>query len=248
MKARVNTTKKTETPRNNARERWNDKGEINKGQTTGNGVGASSLDWFELEFFSKSSVTLWTCIWTQTGCSAGCDLWSIFFNLFFRNALSRAHRGVLVPGHFFVASSQSFIAICHCRRFLASFFKQFFLRKSMERKLRCQLFTATNCNTLARHALKLICHTTFDSVLFKSLRGSVVLLWRHVAEVTWPNRDFQLQSTQLLEASCLFSFKSILLRTSGKCQCIKRTVCMLNFIYIGQCKWYLRLKISVQGP
>ena len=49
-------------------------------------------------------------------------------------------------------------------------------------------------------------------------------------------RDFQLQTTQMLEASCLFSFKSILLRTSGKCQSIKRTACMLNFIYIVQSK------------
>ena len=61
-------------------------------------------------------------------------------------------------------------------------------------------------------------------------------------------QDFQLQTTQTLETSCLFSFKSILLRTSGKCQSIKRTACMLNFIYIVQSKWYLRLKISVQGP
>ena len=77
--------------------------------------------------------------------------------------------------------------------------------------------------------------------------GSVVLSWRHRGHVTetW---DFQLQMTQLLKVSCLFSFKSILLRTSGKCQCIKRTVCMLNFIYIVQCKWYLWLKISVQRP
>ena len=77
--------------------------------------------------------------------------------------------------------------------------------------------------------------------------GSVVLLWRHGGHVT-ETRDFQLQTTQLLEASCWFSFKSILLRTSGKCQSIKRTACMLNFIYIVQCKWYLLLKISVQGP
>ena len=61
-------------------------------------------------------------------------------------------------------------------------------------------------------------------------------------------RDFQLQTTQLLEASCLFSFKSILLRTSGKRQCINRTACMLNFVSIVQCKWYLRLKISDQRP
>ena len=52
----------------------------------------------------------------------------------------------------------------------------------------------------------------------------------------------------MLEASCLFSFKSILLRTSGKCQSIKRTACMLNFVYIVQSKCYLRLKMSVQGP
>ena len=49
-------------------------------------------------------------------------------------------------------------------------------------------------------------------------------------------RDFQLQTTQMLEASCLFSLKSILLRTSGKCQSIKRTACMLNFIYVVQSK------------
>ena len=77
--------------------------------------------------------------------------------------------------------------------------------------------------------------------------GSIVLLWRHGGHVT-ETRDFQLQTTQMLEASCLFSFKSILLRTSGKCQSIKRIACMLNFIYIVQSKWYLRLKISVQGP
>ena len=59
--------------------------------------------------------------------------------------------------------------------------------------------------------------------------GSVVLLWRHGDHVT-ETRDFEMQTTQMLEASCLFLFKSILLRTSGKCQSIKRTACMLNFI------------------
>ena len=116
----------------------------------------------------------------------------------------------------------------------------------MERKLFCQLFTATNCSTLARHALKLICQTTFDSILFKPC-GSVVLLWCYGGHVT-ETQDFQLQTMQMLEASCLFSFKSILLRTSGKSQSIKRTACMLNFIYVVQSKWYLRLKIRVQGP
>ena len=91
---------------------------------------------------------------------------------------------------------------------------------------------------------------TFDSILFKSLLSHAgQMSCCDVTEVTWPKRGiFQLQTTQMLEASCLFSFKSILLRTSGKCQSIKRTACMLNFIYIVQSKWYLRLKISVQGP
>ena len=91
--------------------------------------------------------------------------------------------------HFFVARSHRFIAICHCR-FLASLkniYKK--LRKSMERKLLCQPFTATNCSTLARHTLKLICQTTFDSVLFKSLLSHAgQLSCCDVTEVTWPKR------------------------------------------------------------
>ena len=152
--------------------------------------------------------------------------------------------------HFFVARSHRFIAICHVifwRHFLI-----LFLRKSMGIIFFGQLFTATNCSTLARHALKLICQTTFDSVLFKSLLShagqlsccDVMVHGGHVTET----RDFQLQTMQMLEASCLFSFKSVLLHTSWKCQSIKWTACMLNFICIVQSKWYLRLKISVQGP
>ena len=87
--------------------------------------------------------------------------------------------------HFFVARSHRFIAICHCR-FLA-FFLLFFQRKSMERKLLCQLFAATNCSTLARHALKLICQTTFNSILFKLLLSHAgQLSVCDVTEVTWP--------------------------------------------------------------
>jgi len=86
--------------------------------------------------------------------------------------------------HFFVARSHRFIAICHCR-FLASFKnKNKNLRKSMERKLLCQPFTATSCSTLARHALKLICQTTFDSILFKSLLSHAGQLSCDVTEVT----------------------------------------------------------------
>ena len=96
--------------------------------------------------FSKS-VTLWTpiqtCIWAQTEYSTVCDLWNIF-SKFFEQSTS-----CCFGSHFFVAWSHQFIATCHCR-FPASFLK----RKSMERKLLCQLFTATNCSTLTQLALK----------------------------------------------------------------------------------------------
>ena len=118
----------------------------------------------------------------------------------------------------------------------------------MERKLLCQLFTATNCSTLAQHALKLICQTTFDSILFKSLLSHAgQLSCCDVTEVTWPKTGFSAADDADARSVVFFSFKSILLRTSEKCQSIKRTACMLNFIYIVQSKWYLRLKISVQG-
>ena len=61
-------------------------------------------------------------------------------------------------------------------------------------------------------------------------------------------RDFQLQTMQLLEASCLFSCKSILLCTSGKCQSIKRTACMLNLIYIYNVSDIYDLKSLFRGP
>ena len=81
--------------------------------------------------------------------------------------------------HFFVARSHRFIAIWHCR-FLASFFI-FFKRKSMERKLLCQLFTATNCSALAQHALKMICQTTliqFCSSHYWAMRVSCLVVFK----------------------------------------------------------------------
>ena len=167
-----------------------------------------------------------------------CDLWSIFFS--FSKCFEQSTSWCFAS-HFFVARSHQFIANCH-PHFLAPFLKgkawkeNFFVNFSL---------CTTSCSTLARHPLKfatlLLIH--FVQVIPEPC-GSVVLSWRHMIKT----RDFQLQTTQLLEASCLFSFKSILLRTSRKCQCIKRIACMLTFIYIVQCKWYLRLKISVQGP
>ena len=160
---------------------------------------------------------------------------------FFGNALSRAHRGVLVP------TSSSSIAICHFWLHLKpkTKFKEKHGKKTPLSTFHCNQLQHTRS---ACFKTDLPDHFRFNFVqVVTEPCGSVVLLWRHGGHVT-ETRDFQLQTTQMLEASCLFSFKSILLRTSGKCQSIKWTACMLNFIYIVQSKWYLRLKISVQGP
>ena len=169
-----------------------------------------------------------------------CAICEAFF--FLLNALSRAHRGVL-GSHFFVARSHRFIATCHCR-FLAWFSKGKAWKENN--------FVNFSLQPTAAHLLGMLYNLpdyfrfSFAQVVTEPC-GSVTLSWRHGCHMT-ETRDFQLQTTQLLEASCLFPFKSILLRISGKCQCIKRTVCMLNFIYVVQCKWYSRLQISVQGP
>ena len=115
--------------------------------------------------------------------------------------------------------------------------KKNFLKEKHGKKTPLSTFHTTNYSTLAQHALKLICQTTFDSILFKSLLSHTVSCLVVTSRRSRDRkRDFQLQTTQMLEASCLFSFKSVLLRTSGKCQSIKRTACMLNFIYIVQSK------------
>ena len=108
---------------------------------------------------------------------------------FFGNALSRAHRGVLVPTSLWLGPIDSlpFATVV----FWLHFRKKKNQRKSMERKLLCQLFTATSCSTLAQHALKLICQTTFDSILFKSLLSHAgQLSCCDVTEVTWPKTGF----------------------------------------------------------
>ena len=136
--------------------------------------------------------------------------------------------------HFFVARSHRFIAICHCR-FLASFFLLFLIYFFKEKHGKKTPLSTFHCNQL-QHT-RSACFKTdlpdyfrlnFVQVVTEPC-GSVVLLWRHGGHMP-ETRDFLLQTTQMLEASCLFSFKSILLRTSGKCQSIKRTACMLNFI------------------
>ena len=118
------------------------------------------------------------------------DLWSILFYFYFCKCFEQSTSWCF-GSHFFVARSHRF-RHCHLPLSFSGFFLCFFfLRKSMERKLLCQLFTATNCSTLAQHALKLICQTTFDSILFQVVTEPVVLLWRHGGNVT-ETRDFSL--------------------------------------------------------
>ena len=145
--------------------------------TTGNGVGASS--WEIRTGIVSKSVTLWTplqtCIWAHTECPV-CDRWSIFPKCFEQST------SWCFGSHFFVARVPSI----HCHLPL-SFSGFNFKKEKHGKKLHCQLFTAKNWSTLARHALKLICQTTFDSILFKSLLSHAGQLSCHdVTEVTWP--------------------------------------------------------------
>ena len=107
---------------------------------------------FELEIF-PSRLHYGHVFEPKLNAQQGAICEAIFFN-----ALSRAHRGVLVPTSLWLGPNDSlpFVTVV----FWLFFFSFFSETKSMERKLLCQLFTATNCSTLARHALKLICQTT----------------------------------------------------------------------------------------
>ena len=137
--------------------------------------------------------------------------------------------------------SHRFIATCHCR-FLASFLKEKHGKKIPLSTLHCNQLQHT------RSACFKIFQTTFDSILFKSLLSHAgQLSWRQRGRVA-ETRDFQLQTMQLLEASCLFSFKSILSHTSEKCQCQMNSVCVKLYLCSTMYKWYLRLKISAQAP
>ena len=113
-----------------------------------------------------------------------------FVFVVFWNALSRAHRGVSVPTSLWLGliDSLPFATVVFWLHFKKKSFN-FFKGKAWKEKLLCQLFTATNCSTLARHALKLICQTTFDSIWFKSLMSHAgQLSCCDVMEVTWPKR------------------------------------------------------------
>ena len=168
------------------------------------GVGASSLE-IRTGNFSKS-VTHLSPNWMLSRVRS--------VKHFFRNALSRAHRGVLVPTSLWLGPIES-LPFATVVFWLHFFFFSFFLflseTKSMERKLLCQLLTATNCSTLARHALKLICQTTliqFCSSRYWAMRVSCLVVTSRRSRDR--NAGFSAADDADLEASCLFSFKPYL--------------------------------------
>ena len=70
---------------------------------------------------------------------------------------------------------------CHLPLLFSGFI---FKWKSMERKLLCQLFTATNCSTLTRHALK--CARLFPIQFCSSRYWAMQVSCLDITEVTWP--------------------------------------------------------------
>ena len=110
-------------------------GGINKGPTTGNGVGASSLEIWKFFQVGYPVDMYLSPNWMLSRVQS-------VKHFFLRNALSRAHRGVLVPTSLWLGPIRRFIAICHCH-FLASFF--FFLKAKHAKKTPLSTF---HCNQL----------------------------------------------------------------------------------------------------
>ena len=163
----------------------------------------------------------------KTECSAGYGAICEAFFFFFFNALSRAHRSVLVPTSLWLGPIDSL-------PFATVVFWLHLKKKKRKKREKhgkktplSNFFTATNCSTLAQQCFKtdLPDHFPFNFVqgVTEPCRVSCLVVTSRRSRDR--KRDFQLQTTQMLEASCWFSFNSILLRTSGKCQSIKRTAC-----------------------
>ena len=128
-----------------------------KRPAAGNGVGASSLE-IRTENLSKS-VTCGHVFEPKLNAQQGAICEAFFWKCFEQST------SWCFGSHFFLIDSLPFATVV----FWLHLKTKTKFKESMERKLLCQPFTASNCSTLARHALKLICQTTFDSILFKSL-------------------------------------------------------------------------------
>ena len=139
---------------------------------------------------------------------------------FFLNALSRAHRGVLIPTSLWLGPIDSlpFATVI----FWLHFKKKIFLKEKHGKKTPLSTFHSNQLQHPRSACFKtdLPDHFRFNfvQVITEPCWSVLVVTSRRSRD---QKQDFLLQTTQTLEASCLFSFKSILLRTSGKCQSIK---------------------------
>ena len=189
--------------------------------------------------FSKS-VTLWTCIWAQTECSAGCDLWSIFFEMLW------AEHILVFPTSLWLGPIDSlpFATVVFWLHFFLSFF---FWKEKHGKKTPLSTF---HCNQL-QHT-RSACFKTdlpdyFDSILFKLLLSHAgQLSCCDVMEVTWPKRSI----FSCRRRRC--SKRHVFIQISTFTYLRKLSIYQMNSMNVKLCivqsKWYLRLKISVMGP
>ena len=123
---------------------------------------------------------------------------------FFRNALSRAHRGVLVPTSLWLGPIESLpFATVVFWLHSSSFLKEKHRKKTSLSTFHCNQLQHTR-SACFKTDLPDYFRFNFVQVVTEPC-GSVVLSWGHGGHVT-ETRDFQLQTTQLLGASCLFWF------------------------------------------
>ena len=209
-------------------------GGINKSPTTGNGVGASSLE-IRTGNFSKSDMYLSPNLMLSRVRS---------MKHFFRNALSRAHLGVLIPTSLWLGPIDTlpFATVIFWLHFFFFFWKEKHGKKTP--------LSTFHCNQL-QHT-RSACFKTdlpdyFDSILFKSLLSHAgQLSCCDVMEVTWPKHSI----FSCRRRRC--SKRHVFIQINTFTYLRKLSIYQMNSVNVKLCivqsKWYLRLKISVQGP
>ena len=148
-----------------------------KRPTTGNGVGASSLE-IRTGNLSKS-VTCGHVFEPKLNAQQGAICEAFFWKCFEQST------SWCFGSHFFLIDSLPFATVV----FWLHLKTKTKFKEKHGKKTPLSTYTATSCSTLVRHALKLICQTTFDSILFNSLLSHAgQLSCCDVTEITWPKR------------------------------------------------------------
>jgi len=169
-----------------------------------------------------------------------CDLSLKHFYFIFRNVLSRAPRGVS-GSHFFVARSHPrFIATCHCR-FLASFLK--WKRKLLSVNFATQLAAAHSLGMLWK----------FDKPYFRFCFVQVVTDWAMRVSCLVLTSQRSRDQNPGFSAADDAAARRVVFQINTFMYLRKMSMYQTNSVYVKlysycQCKWYLRLKISVRGP